>query len=160
MRFTFFLAMAIALSSCTSDATGNWKSLDLMKYNLPVTIMAPDSAEVKSSSLSGVMQDVTIDSPADRYSVQIFSSQASTNDLTRLKAEQLQLVRDNRYFSNIVREEPNGFVFMNQIDSTSIYGFRHIVYQGDQEIVFQNSFGGTFSLEEAEAMYAAVKQKK
>lgn len=160
MRFTFFLAMAIALSSCTSDATGNWKSLDLMKYNLPVTIMAPDSAEVKSSSLSGVMQDVTIDSPADRYSVQIFSSQASTNDLTRLKAEQLQLVRDNRYFSNIVREEPNGFIFMNQIDSTSIYGFRHIVYQGDQEIVFQNSFGGTFTLEETEAMYAAVKQKK
>lgn len=159
MRFTLILALAFACFACSSDAIGDWKKLDLMKYNVPVSIMAPDSAKVKATNLSGVMQDITVNSPADRYSIQILASQASTNDMARLKAEQLELVRDNRYFNNIVREEPDGFIFMNQIDSTSIYGFRHIVYQGDQEFIFQNSFGGTFNLEETEAMYKAVKQK-
>ena len=94
------------------------------------------------------------------YSIQILASQASTNDMTRLKAEQLELVRDNRYFSKVVREEDNGFISENQIDSTSIFGFRYIIYQGDQEFVFQNGFDATYGLEAIEAMYSAVKQKK
>lgn len=131
-----------------------------MQYNVPVTIMAPDSAKVKANNLSGIMQDVTIKSIDDDYSIQVLASQASTNDMTRLKAEQLQLVRDNRYFDSVLSEEANGFIFLNKIDSTSLYGFRHIIYQGDQEFVFQNSFDGIFTLEQVEAMYAAVKQKQ
>ncbi len=78
--------------------------------------------------------------------------------MARLKSGQLDLVRDNRYFESIVREEEQGFIFLNMIDSTSLYGFRYIIYQGDQEFVFQNAFDGTFNLMEVEAMYAAVKQ--
>jgi len=160
MRILASCVLALILLACAAEATDNWKELDLMKYQIPVKIMAPDSAKVNATNLSGIMQDVTVRSPADRYSVQVLASQASTNDMARLKSEQLELVRDNRYFERIVREEPDGFVFLNQIDSTSLYGFRHIIYRGDQEFVFQNSFDGTFNLEEIEAMYAAVKQKK
>lgn len=160
MKIIASCVLALFLLACAGDPADQWNKLDLMKYQIPVTIMAPDSAKVNATNLSGIMQDVTIKSPADRYSVQVLASQASTNDMTRLKAEQLELVRDNRYFETIVREEPNGFVFQNRIDTTSIYGFRHIIYQGDQEFVFQNSFDGTFSLAEVEAMYAAVKQQK
>ena len=158
MRFIASCLLALFLLACASDPADQWKELDLMKYQIPVKIMAPDSAKVKATNLSGIMQDVTVKSSADRYSVQVLASQASTNDMTKLKAEQLELVRDNRYFESIVREDPNGFIFQNLIDTTSLYGFRHIIYQGDQEFVFQNSFDGTFSLEEVEAMYRAVQQ--
>ena len=154
----FIASCLLALFLLASDPADQWKELDLMKYQIPVKIMAPDSAKVKATNLSGIMQDVTVKSSADRYSVQVLASQASTNDMTKLKAEQLELVRDNRYFESIVREDPNGFIFQNLIDTTSLYGFRHIIYQGDQEFVFQNSFDGTFSLEEVEAMYRAVQQ--
>ncbi|MEM6771812.1 MAG: hypothetical protein AAF597_14610, partial [Bacteroidota bacterium] len=110
--------------------------------------------------LSGIMQDVTIKSPEDNYSVQVLGSRAATNDMAKLKAEQLDLVRSNRYFERIVTEEPDGFIFENKIDSTAIFGFRYIIYQGDQEFVFQNGLEGTFSLADIEAMYAAVKQEK
>lgn len=160
MKIIASCVLALFLFACASDPADQWKELDLMKYQIPVKIMAPDSAKVNATNLSGIMQDVTVKSPADRYSVQVLASQASTNDMARLKAEQLELVRDNRYFESIVREEPDGFIFQNLIDSTSLYGFRHIIYQGDQEFVFQNSFDGTFNLEEVEAMYAAVKGER
>lgn len=159
MRILCYLLLSLALFSCGGDAdTDKWKPLDLMKYNVPVVIAAPDSARVSATNLSGIMQDVTIKSPADHYSIQVLASRASSSDMARLKAEQLELVRDNRYFDSVVREEDQGFVFHNMIDSTSIYGFRYIIYQGDQEFVFQNAFDGTFTLEQIEEMYEAVRQ--
>jgi hypothetical protein len=142
---------------CGDGQREGYRALDLTSYNIPVTIQAPDSAVVTSKSLSGVMDDITVRSQADRYNVQILASDARTNDMTRLKADALELVRDNRYFDRIVREEPDGFIFENKIDTTSVYGFRHIVYQGDREIVFQNAFDGVFTLEEIENMYESVR---
>lgn len=160
MRVFFSAMFCLLLVSCAGDSASNWPELDLTGHRIAVTIMAPDSAKIRSRNLSGVMQDVTIDSPEDNYSVQVLSNQTNTNDMAKLKADQLGFVRDGRYFERIVVEEPNGFIFENKIDSTAHYGFRYIVYQGDQQFVFQNGMGGTFSLPEIEAMYAAVKQKK
>jgi hypothetical protein len=153
----FFVAFIFLLCSCGEGEREGYRDLDLMAYNIPVTIEAPDSAEVISGSLSGVMDDITVRSPEERFNVQILASAAQTNDMTRLKADALELVRDNRYFSRIVREDPNGFIFENTIDGTSAYGFRYIVYQGDREIIFQNAFDGVFTLDEIENMYASVR---
>lgn len=159
MRILCSLLLTLLLFSCGADSDASkWKPLDLMKYNVPITIAAPDSAKVSATNLSGIMQDVTIKSPEDNYSVQVLASRASSSDMAKLKSEQLELVRENRYFESIVREEEQGFIFQNMIDTMSLYGFRYIIYQGDQEFVFQNAFDGTFNLVEVEAMYAAVKQ--
>ena len=160
LRLTSTLLFATLLCTCGSADSDTYPELDLTRYNVPLKITAPDSAKVVSQSLSGVMHDVTIKSPEDDFDVQVLASEAATNDMSRLKADQLDNVRDNRYFSRVVREEPNGFIFENTIDSLNTYGFRYIVYQGDQEFVFQNGFGGTYTEEQIERMYAAVKQNK
>lgn len=159
MRYLLLFCFGLFIVGCAGEPAQEWPELDLMRYNIPLVIHAPDSAKVVAKNLSGIMQDVTVKSLADKFSLQILASDALTNDMARLKSEQLELVRDNRYFSSIVREEPNGFVFQNRIDTTAYYGFRYIVYQGDREFVFQNSFNATQSLAEIEAMYKAVKQK-
>lgn len=159
MRYFLFCLLALLLCTCAGDKSADWPELNLMKYSVPLKISAPDSAKVISKTLSGIMHDVTIKSEADNYDVQLLASQAQTNDMARLKSEQLENVRDNRYFNRVVREEPDGFIFENKIDSLSTFGFRYVVYQGDQEFVFQNGFGGTYTEEQIEAMYAAVKQK-
>ena len=159
MRKLFYLLLACGVLACAGDAADDWPTLDLTRHNIPLTIQAPDSAKVNSQSFGGLMHDVTVESPEDDYGIQILAADAITNDMTRLKADQIDGVRDNRYFSRIVREEPDGFVFENRIDSTTIYGFRYIVYQGDKEYVFQNSLSGTFTEAAVEKMYSAVKQK-
>lgn len=161
MRLLFLLLLVPLLCpSCSADGSTDYADLDLTAYNIPVTIRAPDSARVVSGSLSGLMDDITVKSAADRYAVQILASAASTNDMTRMKAEQLELVRENRYFEKIVSEDPAGFVFENRIDTTSLYGFRYIVYRGDREIVFQNSFDGVYQLDEIQRMYDSIKPAK
>ncbi|MFT7120189.1 MAG: hypothetical protein ACJAZ9_000359 [Neolewinella sp.] len=160
MRLLTLFAVSLIIFACASEPGSDWKARDLTGYNIPISIMVPDSAVIEANNLSGIMQDVTIESKVDDYSVQVLANQASTSDMAKLKSEQLELVRDNRYFSRIISEEPTGFIFENQIDSTSIYGFRYIIYQGDQQFVFQNGFNGTFGLLEIERMYSAVKQDK
>ena len=155
-RLLALIFLWMSLLACGGEEETNYRALDLTEYNIPLTIQAPDSARVVAGKLGGI-EDVTVRSPADRYAVQILASTAQTNDMARLKADELEAVRDNRYFERIVTEEPAGFVFENKIDTTSAYGFRYIVYQGDRVIVFQNSFDGVYTLPEVESMYNSVK---
>ena len=155
MRILSLLFVLFCGASCGTEPT--YQPLDLTAYDVPVTITAPDSATVVAGKLSGMIDDIIIKSEPDRYAVQILASRANTNDMARLKADELEFVRDNRYFERIVSEEESGFIFENKIDSTSAYGFRYIIYRGDREIVFQNTFDGVYNLEETQRMYDSVK---
>ncbi|MEO0732421.1 MAG: hypothetical protein AAFZ52_06275, partial [Bacteroidota bacterium] len=92
MRLTVLAFLALLFFACTSDRAQEWTALDLTRYNVPLTIQAPDSAKINATTFSGLMQDVTIKSAADDYSIQVLASQAATNEMSRLLAEQLTLV--------------------------------------------------------------------
>ncbi len=141
--------------ACQQDPAAQLKPLNLLEYGLPVTILAPDSAEVKQNDL-GFIKDVTVRKGED-FSLQIFASESTTNDLSRIKADQLSEVKANPYFAEIVREEEDGFIYKLMVDSLPNYGFRHFRIQGDLELIFQTGLLGTFSLEEVELMYQAVQ---
>lgn len=154
-----FVAAIVLIAACQkNDGAGEWVEKDLLEYGIPITILAPDSSEVNSSDLGGLIQDVTI-KKGDDYYIQIYASDAETTDIARIKSAQLAEVKSNRYFSKIVTEDVDGFVYETVIDSTAInYGFRYMRVQGDKEFVFQTGLVGSFTQEEAERMYEAVKQ--
>lgn len=158
-KFCLLIGSLLLVCACAPDPTSDWKELDLMPHDVPLKVLAPDSAKVTKASFSGLIQDVTVVSEADDYQLQIVGSQAITNDMARLKAAQIEYVRDNRYFERIVREDPDGFLFENRIDSTGYFGFRYIVYRGDREYVLQNTLSSTLTEEQAEAIYQAVRQQ-
>ncbi|GJM35332.1 MAG: hypothetical protein DHS20C18_43330 [Saprospiraceae bacterium] len=154
----FFLFVALLIGACQQDTGPQWTQLDLMSYGIPLNIAAPDSAKVKTTDL-GLMKDITIQEGKDYY-VQLYASSASTNDIAKIKADQLSEVKSNRFFSKIVKEETDGFIYETSIDSSNInYGFRYIYLQGDMEYIFQTGLIGTFTQEQTERMYEAVKQK-
>ncbi len=157
MRILSFLLFAsLVLSSCNSDPASSYNQLDLMGHGVPLIIMAPDSADIKKEDWI-TSQSVTIKKGED-YDVQIWISQISSNDLPTLKSKKKTEVEGNRFFSKIVKEDSNGFIFENKLDSATLfYGFCHLVLQGDNEYVFQNGLRGNFTLEQAERMYDAVK---
>jgi len=132
------------------------KPLDLMEYGVPLTILAPDSAVVKKRDMI-VQEDITIKGP-DGFDVQLYASNASTTDPRTLKDSLLAEVKRQPYFSRLVREEDQGFIFENQIDSTAtFYDFRYVEIRGGKEYQFQGGLLGNFTLEQAERMYEAVK---
>jgi hypothetical protein len=159
LRYILLLSFAVLLSSCQQDTASQWQSTDLLSYGIPVSVMAPDSAQIKANDIAGgLIKDVTIQTGPE-YSIQIIASSAETSDIAKIKADQLANVKGNRYFSQIIEEQEDGFVYETAVDSThTSYGFRYIVVQGEQEIIFQSGLAGTFSLEAIQAMYTAVQQ--
>lgn len=156
--FLVLLTLFILASSCQPEGhSKGWQPLDLLAHGPPVTIMAPPNAEVKPGQLhSSIMNDLTIKG-TDGYNIQLFYGTAITNDIAKLKNDQLQLVRNKRYFNRLVKEEVAGFIYQSMIDSVESYSFNFTKLQGDMELNFQSGLGSIFSLEEAELMYEGVK---
>ena len=130
--------------------------LDLQPYGLPITILAPDSSEVKARDYS-IMRDITI-KKGDQFFVQIFEYEADILDEAGEKHRQMDAVKEDPYFVEIIKEDDKGFIFSKQIDSTKLdYDFRYIKILGSRQLVFQAGLTETFSLEEVKRMYEAVK---
>ncbi len=156
--YAFALAL---LQGCSPDAQHprGWVPLDLLPHGVPTIILAPPDAVVKAGSIqSSMVKDLTITGGKD-YSIQLFYSPTLTNDILRLKNEQLQNVRANRYFRKVTKEDSAGFLYQFNVEGTESYGFRYVKLQGDLELVFQTGLGGIFSAEDAQLMYEAVSER-
>jgi len=154
------LSLLFMLGACQSDPTSNLAELSLLPHGIPITIMAPDSAKVRTMDLL-VQKDITVKGE-DGYDLQIFASDATSTDVSKIASELKGEVKNNPYFSKIVDEtDGNGFIYETKIDSTiTSYGFQLVRVMGDREYIFQNALVGTFSEEEIRTMYQAVSENK
>jgi hypothetical protein len=158
-KIGFFIAACIFVLACQKEQTLGWEETNLLACcQLPISVLAPDSADIKSSKLGNLYKDVTIKS-GDDYFVQIYASEATTNDIAKIKSDQLRQVKEFPFFSKIVEEDEKGFLYENIIDSTNInYSFRYVTVQGDMEYIFQPGLTGLFTEEQVRRMYEAVQQ--
>ena len=154
----FLMSLALILWACQPEGhPKGWQPLDLLQYGAPVSVLAPPSANVTKGKLSSALfQDLSING-GDDYQVQLFHATAMTNDIAKLKNDQLENVKTNRYFNRVVKEDASGFIYQMVIDSIAAYGFRLVKIQGDMELTFQNGMNKIFDLKEVEMMYEAVK---
>ncbi len=148
------LVCLVCLMACGGSTSE--KSLDLMKYGLPIKIAAPADAEIKSDDL-GFMKDVTV-KDGDQYFVQILASTATELDPKKILLNKVNEVKSGPFFSKMMLEEDHGFIFEKKIDENNInYDFRYIKVQGDQEYSFQTGLIGTFTEDDVKKMYESVK---
>lgn len=148
------LCIAISFISCKGSSLNNYEEMDLLAYGMPVSIMAPVGATATKQDY-GVMLDVVV--KGERYEVQIYSSNTTTLDINKIKQQKLNDVKLDRYFSKIIEEEENGFIFEKNIDENIRFDFRYIKVIGDKEFTFQKGLTGNFSESEIRSMYEAVK---
>ncbi len=152
-----FTLLVLFFSACNTGSTSNFKPKDLLEYGVPLTILAPDSVEVKKEDWI-VRKGLSIRNEAENFYVQLWIKNAKSNNLEQSKNEVLSEVKAERYFSKVINEDEGGFIFEKQIDSTTTeYNFRYIKLQGDKEFIFQKGLSGLYSLKDIEAMYEAVK---
>lgn len=149
-----YVFILIFLFACKQEPV--LPDLDLVKYGLGVKIKAPEGAEVKLSDM-GIMKDVSVKSGPDFY-LQILNSEAINYNASKLKEEEKQDLMKESYFSRIVQEDENGFIFEKDYgDGKLNYDFRYYKIQGDQEYKFQAGLIGNFSEESVRLMYEAVQ---
>lgn len=152
-----YCCLLIFLVACTpSEQSFAYK--DLLSYGIPIEIQAPDSVKITSSDV-GALKDVSLSAP-DGYKIQIFSSPAYKNKATALE-EYKSEIKNHGQFKEMVREEPNGFLYAFQLDSTTVnYGFRYIAVKGGKEIVIQQGMLGIYTRDEAEQLFNYALQSR
>ena len=152
-----YLLILSSLAACRSDEI-KMKKLDLQPHGIPLTIMAPDSADIQEKDYP-FMRDITIRKD-ERFFVQIFEFDAPNLDAAGEKLRQLAAVKEDPYFMEIVKEEDQGFIYSRTLDSTALnYDFRYIKILGPKELIFQTGLVGTFSLDDVKRMYKSVKSE-
>jgi hypothetical protein len=157
----FAILLGMSVMACQKDKSEVWQPLDLMpKAQIPITLLAPDSTEISSFKV-GMLKDISVVSLGkEKFSIQIYASQASTSDLSQLKANQIQEVKSNPQFVKIIHEDLKGFIYAWKSDSALRFSFRYVYLQGDQEVVFTTGLTEGFTLSEVDKMYHAVQQKQ
>ncbi len=153
-----FLAFLISLMACKKDSSTALKELNLLEYGFPLTVMVPEGSKVTVSDRT-YFKDVTIKGE-DNYGINIITYQAFTTSASQLKTEELNDVKNGMYFSELIKQEEDGFIYKTVVDTTNIsYDFRYFIIKGDREYRFQATTG-TYTQEEAERMYNAIKPRK
>ncbi len=155
MKKTWICLVALLVFvACKKE--NNFVDYDLIKHGLSLKIKAPIDPEVKVVDM-GIAKDVTI-KKGDNYSIQIISSSAITYDVKSLIAEKKSEVESGPYFSQIVFENENGFVFEKKISEENInYDFRAVRILGDIEYDFQTGLLGKFTKEDVLQMFKAIE---
>ncbi len=155
----FLCALTLLIATCTRHApqTESWQPLDLLANGIPITILAPDSATVNVTRV-GMVEDVSIVKPSERFGLQIYIQPLFTNDLPALKSNQVEEVKSTAEFQKILEEDENSFVFSLRNGDSEYYSFRYIHLQADKEYTFTTAFNEQFSLPEAKRLLDAVKK--
>jgi len=155
MRSILLFFVTFLVFSCTEPAA-KLPEMDLMSKGLPIKIKAPEDVVVDVSDY-GLMKDVTVKND-NNYYLQIFSSDAMTTDVKKIKSEKLKEVKSTDTFNKVVQDDEDGFIYEKfRSDSTINYDFRHVRLQGDKQYIFQTGLIGKFTEDEVRLMYQSVK---
>jgi hypothetical protein len=150
----FVFASMLILSGCEQKRKPG-KGMDLLKYGIPYTVMAPK--ETKASKIGGgQMIDLKL-SDGEAYDVLIFMKGAETKHIDRLKQFRKEEVSLYPNFKKIVEEYNEGFLYeiYSSTGGTS-YAFYAIKIVGDNEIDFMSGNNRDFTEVEVKDMIKTI----
>src|SRR5699024_3885764 len=129
MRHIFWaLSFLFSLLVACNSGEPKMEYTDLMQHGIPIQIEAPDSVQITTSDM-GIQKDLVLKGEGG-YNLQIFYSNAFRNQKDAVE-EQKNIVKGGPFFKEFLQEDPKGFVYSLQLDSTlENYGFRYIVVKG------------------------------
>ena len=152
---SYYLFFIISLIACTPTGP-KLEPLDLLSEGLALKILVPPGVKINSSDL-GIMKDVTVKND-DGYSIQIFETSATKLNVLSIIEEKKAEVKSSQFFSQIISEEEDGFIFEKKIDENYInYDFRHVRIRGDKQYLIQSGLSSKNTLEQVQLMFKSVQ---
>jgi hypothetical protein len=149
------VSLFIVFMSC-NNKTKEYPPLDLLSHGLPIKIKAPEDVEIKFQDF-GILKEMTVEN-AENYALLISASETSSLDIKKVLGEQKEIVEASPYFSKIMEEEEDGFIFEKKIDDDYInYDFRHVRLRGENKYIFRAGLSRQYTLDEIKEIYQSVK---
>jgi hypothetical protein len=153
--FSVLIICCLLIVNCKTDKSASYPSKDLLKHGFAISVKAPEAAEIKFDDY-GIMQELTISS-GDEYNIQILKSTTNTSNSKEALDDQMNLVKTDKYFSKVIEEYENGFIFEKKIDENINYDFRFVKLIGEDEYIYQTGMIGTYTEESVREMYKSVQ---
>lgn len=153
--FFFIFIGCLLLINCKTDKSASYPSKDLLKHGFAISVKAPENAEIKFDDY-GIMQELAI-SQGNDYNIQILKSVSNTSNPKEALNGQMNLVKADMYFSKVIEEYENGFIFEKKIDENINYDFRYVKLIGEDEYIYQTGMIGTYTEESVREMYKSVQ---
>ena len=150
------ILIILLLGSCESKRNTP-KGQDLLKYGIPYTIDAPEQVTITKSQ-TGRLAAVNI-KDGHGYDVQVYMSDANTNNLTKIKQDKKDAITAHPAFNKIIEEYDQGFIYERKdIEGDLSFDFELIVIQGDKESNFQAGNSKLFTEAEVKIMVKSILQ--
>ena len=83
---------------------------------------------------------------------------SESEDLAWNKYLQIEDVRNNVYFTRIMEENENGFIYELVPKDKPTYHFRYVIVQGSQLYVISTALGSELTMEQTRELFDAVSQ--
>jgi hypothetical protein len=169
IRFTTTILMAlvamVVLTSMTvfgGDPAPATKDYNLSDFGIPVTVTAPEGAEVKKGMINGEIDGQTIysaDIIKGRFIMMVSMWDNEPEEgLEDAIASQKENSEENEGFKGYILEEENGYIFKTVEDGETDYDFIYILEKDDRHIQFSVAFTmKAFTEAEIQVLYAAAK---
>jgi hypothetical protein len=156
------MAVACFTSMASLAKYASSKAYDLSEYGIPVSVVAPEGAEVRTGLVNGEIDGLHIysaDVIKDRFllmaSMWDFEPEES---LQEALATQKGIAEENENFVGYLLEEDNGYISKSIADGEADYDFCYILQKGDRHIQFGIAFTITaFTEAEIKTLYLAAK---
>ncbi len=156
----FIATVALLFAACGSENT-HLVDTSLLKYNMPINIMAPADAVFDNSDLGDYNSLDVQDTLGYRLTIESAVVGSLEKDLVKLLEEEKTLVKADSFFVAFEKETIDGFIYKISIDDIESYDFKYFRMVGDRKYTFKGSLVGGFhkDLKVVENMYKAVQPR-
>ncbi|MEL6390796.1 MAG: hypothetical protein AAFQ02_11610 [Bacteroidota bacterium] len=158
MKFTSItmtLFISLLLFSC-KPGVSDMEPLDLLSEDIPFSILAPAGVSTEARDV-GIVRDITIQND-DWYSLQIYESEARSLDVSSIIAELKTEAKGNPFFSQMIEENEDGFIFERVVDDEyTNYDFRHVKIRGDKQYLIQTGLSRQYTLDQVKTLFKSVQ---
>ena len=154
-----FALILLSVVACKPKSQYELVGTDFGSKGLPLRVKAPANAKI--DVVPGPPIDLfTIRDEASNYGVS-FEAQdiLAGTSVEGEKANLLATAKGTGFFSKVIKEEPNGFVYENKMSETDIrYSFGYVLFKGDKMYTAQADPSLKLTQAQAEELFEAVKQ--
>ncbi len=140
--------------------------LNLADKGIPVTIQAPEGAEIKDGMFMGEFGGIKMldyEIVKDEFVMEIsMDDSEETRTVEEIVNDAKETAQTEEGFVEIVKEETNGFIYKVKTDDYEDYKFHYVLMKDGKAIEFTEGLKlfTEFTLKDAETLYNIAKNAK
>ncbi|NOZ36136.1 MAG: hypothetical protein GXO80_12670 [Chlorobi bacterium] len=141
-------------------------ALNLTDKGIPVTIQAPEGAEVKDGMFKGEFGGIKMldyEIVKGEFVMEISMNEAKeTRSIKQIIDDAKETAQTEEGFIKFVKEETNGFIYKVKLDDNEDYKFHYVLMKDDKAIEFTEGLKlfTEFTQKDAETLYNIAKNAK